>query len=625
MSAIPRGSRVRFPLPPAEGESLHGFVDRVAAHNLYPDLMRYLRKAGLLTLAPDELHRNASQLAEFFGQTPAEMLRLVPKPLGKGIVKIGDRVLFGGNILVEKRRIAPVVLRERGIDLLEWGLLGRSVCMESWSILIDRCQNPACATKLDWRSSTLFTCTRCGADLRKAKTSYIKPEHRGLLNLGFARTIEDWRASADEHLCADLRGISYEECRDLLMAMTKAMRECKDCARLDNFLPDYYPSGILDACHALANPQNVRSIAAGDFGHSPANALRAKLRAVSSGNESLQHAIKAVTGIHSLTEIDHERTITSVAAKLKIPRGKLRSLVRVGNLRVDSIMGGDHRRYDEVRIDELNTLMTDRIPASSLAKMFQLKDRYIIALAEDRVLEAMGGMAWKLYREVQFHRSLAIPYLTGLAEKVLRHEIDARRMSLSEVMARLPPGPKPWASIFALAEAGDLEGGLGSLAPTGLDASKLTLSSSFANKLISGEIELERPFWPCDPEACNNIVRSHYVATSLSEAEEALGLYPRDMQALLREGYLEMHDGRVRWMNIKKCAWAIIGTRELAARAEIEPLKLGVEAAKRGLQRLVPRVGVWSRRNALLAFGLPRNPSDRFKPPKPGLSVRIGL
>jgi hypothetical protein len=176
-----------------------------------------------------------------------------------------------------------------------------------------------------------------------------------------------------------------------------------------------------------------------------------------------------------------------------------------------------------------------------------------------------------------------------------------------------------------LAEAGDLEGGLGSVAPTGLEASKLTLSSSFANKLISGEIELERPFWPCDPEAAYGFVRSHDVATSLSEAEETLGLYPRDMQALLRQGYIDVHEGRVTWISIKKCARAIIGTRELAARAEIEPLKLGVEAAKRGLERLAPRAGIWSRGTALAAFDLPRNPSDRFKPPKPGLSVRIGL
>jgi hypothetical protein len=348
-------------------------------------------------------------------------------------------------------------------------------------------------------------------------------------------------------------------------------------------------------------------------------------RRVLDRNEALQHAIKLVTGIHSLAEIDHERTITSVAAKLKIPRGKLRSLVRVGGVRADPVMGGEHRRYDEVRIDELNTLVTDRISASSLAKMFQLKDRYIIALAKARVLDAMVGLAPKLYQEAQFHQSLAIPYLTGLAEKVLRHDIDEHRMSLAEVMARLAPGPKPWASIFALAEAGDLEGGLGSVAPTGLEASKLTLSSSFANKLISGEVELERPFWPCDPEAGYGVVRSHDVATSLSEAEETLGLYPRDMQALLRQGYIDVHEGRVTWISIKKCARAIIGTRELAARAEIEPLKLGVEAAKRGLERLAPRAGIWSRGTALAVFDLPRDPSDRFKPPKPGLSVRIGL
>jgi hypothetical protein len=625
LSSTSSGSRVRFPLPPAEGESFQGFVARVAAHNLYPDLGGYLAKAGLAAADPDSLHRGIGVLAEIFGQSPEAISRLIPKPAGKGMVQVAGRVMFGGAILTDRRRIAPVVLRERGVDLAEWGLRARPVCMESWAILRDTCPNDACAVRLDWQSTSLFTCLRCGNDFRKARTSYIREEHRGLLALGFPTSEDTWRKTAREYLPPDLSEMPFELCRELFGAISLAMRECKNSPKWPDALPSSYPSGVLEGCHALACPEHLRRIAAGEFGRNDANGLRAKLRALSAGNAPLQEAIRLATGIRSLTEIDQERSITAVAAKLKIPRSKLRDLVRVGGIGAVPIMGGDKRRYDEVKVDELNSFVADRVSISSLAKSFKLKDRYILSLASAGELKRLTGLAAKIYSEAQLSRSQAISYLSDLEEKVFRHGEDEQRILLAEVMARLPPGPKPWGNIVAAAAEGSLEGGLGSLAPTGLDATRLTLSNAFASQLISGSIDIERPLWPCDPEAGFGLVNCIYASTSLSEAEEALGLYPRDMQALLKLGYLDVRDGHVTWASIQRCAKQVIGTRELAARAEIEPLNLGVEAAKRGLARLAPRAGVWSRVRALAVFDLPRNPSDRFNPPKPGLSVRLGL
>jgi hypothetical protein len=90
----------------------------------------------------------------------------------------------------------------------------------------------------------------------------------------------------------------------------------------------------------------------------------------------------------------------------------------------------------------------------------------------------------------------------------------------------------------------------------------------------------------------------------MRQAEDVLGLYPRDIKILQRIGLLEDDKPGTSWGSIEGFARQYVGTRELAARVSIAPLDLGVEASKRGLSRVAPRVGAWERWRAKRAFGI---------------------
>lgn len=599
---------VRFPLAPASGESWYGYLHRVSAHNLYASPFEILNRSGLSADDPDGLFKSVGLLSEILRQPPEAVSKLIPRNLGGGRVAFADGVVGDGPLLKNRRRLAPIVLREKGVDLGAWALKGRPVCMTSWTILQAVCPNKECRIPLDWATTTLFTCLSCGSDFRRARNRYIKREHRKSLMICFADSEEAWRAAVSEYMTPELNSLSYEIARDLVRVLAVSLR----VAPFDRELPSYYPRGLLDGALAIERPILVRSIANGELGGRIADKLLAELRKLTRDNEPLQVAIKSITGIKCFSNEDREMTVTDAAAKLKIPRSKLRELVRVGRIRAAPIMGGELRRHDQIIIDELDDLVGDRIPISHLAKMFKIKDRYIRALALSGSLEKLFGIAEEIYPEPQFRRSQAVPYLECLHDHILRHAPGEGRTLLAEVMARLPPGPKPWASILVAAAEGRLEGGLGSEAPEGLEAEKLTLSATLATRLISGDIAFERPPWPCDPAVCPAPEDAYAVSTTLVEAEEVLGLYPRDVQCLARLLFLDTGPWGVSWRSIYSSAGKIIGTRELAAKVQITPEDFGLAASQRGLERIAPSVGVWRRQDALNAFNLTDCRSLRF-------------
>ncbi|ALL13170.1 hypothetical protein AQ619_07280 [Caulobacter henricii] len=205
----------------------------------------------------------------------------------------------------------------------------------------------------------------------------------------------------------------------------------------------------------------------------------------------------------------------------------------------------------------------------------------------------LEGAARSLYKEAQFKRSTSLTVFDRLEALVVRHGADDSRMLLSDVMARLPPGPKPWGSVLLQAYLGELDGVLGSMCPTGLTLKRLTLDRSLAKRLIAGDIDLARPVWG----------RLGSRAT-LKQAEDALGLYPRDIKLAQRAGLLVDLGSGTLWCSVYVFADRYIATRELSALVSVDPQDISTEAAKLGLRRAAPSIGAWERRAAIDAFGV---------------------
>lgn len=591
---------VRFPLAPILGESFKGYTTRVAVHNGHASRNSLLYTLGVPREQVDRLELDAESVAHLYRQPVSAIADMLPRHRGDGKLVLAGEVLSPGALRVDRRWVAPIVLQEQGVDLAQWSNKSRKFCMQSWTWLSGRCPNEACGAKLKWGATSLFSCLKCGGDLRRKVPRSVEPGLRPLLSLTYDLGSERWERAAHDHLPPAIQGISPEVFMDLIQVLGATLRfHTVPWANHGEGGPSHlerlsYSEKLLRGCLALADPARVREAARGPGDKRAVTELRARLRALSLNNKPLQDAIKAVTGIRCLSQEEQEQSITVAAAKLKVPRAKLRCMILDGGIKTNvPSMGGCIRLYDEVMLDGLDDIINDRISISHLSAKFQLDRRIITDLEQAGELISLGGVARSLYREKQFKRSPSLAFFNNVEALVIRHGPDDDRKLLSEVMARLPAGPKPWASILSEVHLGRLAGELGSLDRTGLKLERLTLDNALADRLIAGDLELPRPYWEPD-----------WRYATLRQAEDALGLYPRDIKLLQRAGFLEDASPGTSWEAIRHFARNYIGTRELGALVSVAPSDLGVEAAKRGLERVAPRVGAWDRRSAMDAFGV---------------------
>lgn len=599
LSADPARS-VRFPLAPAPGESFKGYIARVAVHNGHASRNSLLYTLGVSQQQVDRLELDVESVAHLYRQPVCAIADMLPRHRGDGKLILAGEVLSPDALRVDRRWIAPIVLQDLGVDLAQWSNKSRKFCAQSWTWLSGSCPNDACKAKLKWRGTSLFRCLKCGGDLRRQAPRSVDPGLRPLLSLTYDLGSERWERAAHDHLPPAIRGISPEVLMDLIQVLGATLNfYTLPWANKGEGGPPHlerlsYSEKLLRGCLALADPARVREAARGPGGKRAVTEFRARLRALSLGNKPLQDAIKALTGIRCLSQEEQEQSITVAAEKLKVPRAKLRSLIQEGGICTNvPSMGGYVRLYNEVNLDGLDDIINDRISISRLSAKYRLDRRIITDLEEAAELTALGGVARSLYREKQFKRSQSLAFFNKVEALVVRHEPDDDRILLSEVMARLPAGPKPWATLLSEVHLGRLEGELGSLDPAGLRLERLTLDQVLAHRLIAGDIDLPRPQWGDD-----------WRDATLRQAEDALGLYPRDIKLLQRAGLLEDAAPGTSWGSIRDFSRNYIGTRELAALVSVAPLDLGIEAAKHGLKRVAPRVGAWERLRAMDAFKL---------------------
>lgn len=167
-------------LPIAAGESLPGYLLRLAEANGYAGIQPLLRATGLWTskngysfklrARPDLL----AAIGRMAVGDPHHLDSHGAKEL-KGQTYLFHSLLVDGDALLpERTQVCPQCLVEDGFVKEELELGPVTACSRHHSRLIDAC--PACGYPLRWTRTSLMHCGKCGTDLRLLPGEPVDPE-----------------------------------------------------------------------------------------------------------------------------------------------------------------------------------------------------------------------------------------------------------------------------------------------------------------------------------------------------------------------------------------------------------------------------------------------------------------
>jgi hypothetical protein len=182
--------RVEAPLAPIEGESLDGFIARVAAANWIENALTITSLAGVIYGHKPTLSTSNWEglpiLADCL-QTDLEQLQRRSYPT----VSDGRRVFLGipmarNDIDIAVRRFSPSALAISPHHRALWQLRAFPFCAETWQFLADRC--PRCNAFQRWHHTNgIARCDRCVEDLSAAQVmevpSTLRPSLKAALGL----------------------------------------------------------------------------------------------------------------------------------------------------------------------------------------------------------------------------------------------------------------------------------------------------------------------------------------------------------------------------------------------------------------------------------------------------------
>ena len=160
------GRRLSVGADPRAGESLPGFVMRVAHRARFRTADRLAGMAGLRQPGSAVTADDLRPLASLVGADSVlvEAIAYRPSP------RRGHHFFLGGTLNREflhlgHRRACPECLAESAHHRARWDFALATACAEHGVRLLDRC--PGCGRRLGWSLADLTAC-RCGADLRRA-------------------------------------------------------------------------------------------------------------------------------------------------------------------------------------------------------------------------------------------------------------------------------------------------------------------------------------------------------------------------------------------------------------------------------------------------------------------------
>lgn len=180
--------RVSRPLAIIEGESLDGYVARIAAAHHFPRIAEITQLGG--AEVGERSHAafcDAEGLEAIAGCLRADAERLqqhapLSSPDGSKQTMFGI-ALAKDHFQFTYRRFSPSALKASPHHRALWTLRLFPFCTETWEYLVDRCPNPACRRQQRWRRTIgIDLCDFCGEPLTRAEADIVPEELRE--NLG---------------------------------------------------------------------------------------------------------------------------------------------------------------------------------------------------------------------------------------------------------------------------------------------------------------------------------------------------------------------------------------------------------------------------------------------------------
>ena len=155
---------------PYADEAFAGVLARAARSNVLGSVQAVLQEAGLCLAHPgtagQEVGDRLPALAQMLGCS-AEALAALAHPYldeDRRLVRWGEGVLRRGDLLLDRRRIAPAALRDAAYVRAAWQCRHLPYDADTGELLLERC--PACSKTLRWsRAWGVGSCEWCRADL----------------------------------------------------------------------------------------------------------------------------------------------------------------------------------------------------------------------------------------------------------------------------------------------------------------------------------------------------------------------------------------------------------------------------------------------------------------------------
>lgn len=584
------GRRLLFPVMPAPGETLPGYLLRNVEPNFLSNIRPLLSVAGVdVALAGnciDKLSRVAGRLYDSFGVPKDAWNELwgVERERG-GRRRLGGVWLTPDQVESGRRRVPPSHV-PGAPDKAIWMVRDLGFCPTSWEMLIDRCPRPTC-NLLTWMSATaLHVCGYCktpvSAQKRRTVPKAFRPELSWLVGL-FGDDAEQERSmkALPPLFGAETPTDAYE----LVLGIARPLRVARDPSILGRVNLDLLD--IARACrYLLDHPRSHWDL------HQQADdvvsAFRARLETQLRLSQRpvvrsdlvrvLQYGWPGKSKVDPVWEAEWV-SVTEAAAILRLERRKVRSLIDAGFLHEDSKLGGQHRMHSSLRrvnVDRLRGELMAQMPLREFQSQTGLNRSAVDQLLGLGLLAETTSAAAKLvYQGLHIERESAEALLEGLA---VAPEVDPCEggVPIWEVMRGVGGRPKPWARLLRAALDGKLPGGL-----RGAPGSKITdrtLHPVTARHLVMGGIDAGHPF----EFHAGDLGQWERPDMTTSEVEEFLNCTAQDvcwlrqrkyLQSLSAKGEVAQYDRH----EVEALGRRMITTREIAARIGKPPAKLWPE------------------------------------------------
>lgn len=171
-------------LPVIEGESLDGYVARVAAAHHFPRMAEITELGG--AVVGERSHaafcdaKGLEAIAKCLRVDFERLRQHAPMSSPDG----SKRTMFGVELSKDHfqftyRRFSPSALEASPHHRALWTLRLFPFCTETWEYLVDRCPHPACRRQQRWRRTVgIDLCDSCGEPLTRAEANMVPEDLR---------------------------------------------------------------------------------------------------------------------------------------------------------------------------------------------------------------------------------------------------------------------------------------------------------------------------------------------------------------------------------------------------------------------------------------------------------------